>query len=208
MHHQYVPIMPHTLYTEMVNSQGENDHDLIADYYNKHLEKSMNLTDISWTAAELIWHESGGTIITVPQEIALHLMIASSDIEQNFPALPKTEMAVYCYEFPSSPQIPLCGTILTAVLIVVSENHLIVWQGINGLRLGVTWSPEEFMREVNRQIDLPPDFEMSCWPYTVTRRPGRSLPACRGFREYRDYCTLRDRCNIRRRPATHRPKYR
>ncbi|MCL2624483.1 MAG: hypothetical protein FWD31_12545 [Planctomycetaceae bacterium] len=111
-HHQYRPILPRSLYSEMVDDSGKENYDAVGDYYNEYLAKHQDVTGISWTAAELCWHQAGAPTIQTTGEDSLHLFIASAGIDDTLPPLPKMEHVTYCNEFSKEPRIILAVSTL------------------------------------------------------------------------------------------------
>ena len=202
-HHQYRPILPRSLYLEMVDDSGKENYDVIGDYYNKYLAKHQGLTGISWTAAELCWHKAGAPTIQTTEEDSFHLFIASAGIEDTLPPLPKMEQEIYCYEFSKGPRISLAGSVLTSLLVCSGEHLIVVWQGENGLTRGESFSPDELRGAANKWINLPVDFENRGMPTKVMAKIEKRRMAiiayhlCRGIEAFHDFvaqntCVLPD----------------
>ncbi len=153
-HHHYRPILPRTLYTELVDDAKKPDANAVSDYYNRYLAKNQTETGAVWTAAEILWHEKGAHIIRIDPRTAMYLAASAVPLETVLPPLPEQECLPICYEFPRSPKISFDGTDLTAMLVVPSENQLVVWQGSGNKNHGEVLEPGQLCQQANGRIDF------------------------------------------------------
>jgi len=187
-HHAYRPILPPTLFSEMVNDFGEQDHLIISDYYTRFLARQIGVKDfdLAWVMTEALWNTYRTEPIRVSLEEAQRLQKISDLYPGDIPPLTIGTNA-FCYEFPINPPIyPMQKPLeLAAMLISTGGGGIgIVWQFVSGPTVAKVITPENLVALLNSDYPKNPETGQPTGFWVAQRR--RLLLAyhlCNGLKE-------------------------